>query len=67
MENDDVGGVAVHLASRVMGKCGPEEVLVTSTVKDLVFGSGVSFDDRGLHKLKGLSDDWHLYSLKSIQ
>jgi class 3 adenylate cyclase len=61
----DVGGIAVHVASRVLDECGPDEVLVTSTVKDLVFGSGVSFDERGLHSLKGIADEWHLYALRS--
>jgi class 3 adenylate cyclase len=60
--DEDIGGVAVHVASRVMGLAGPGEVLVTSTVRDLVAGSGLSFDDRGYHPLKGLPEDIRLFS-----
>jgi class 3 adenylate cyclase len=59
----DVGGVAVHIGARVGALAGPSEVLVTSTVKDLVAGSGLAFDDRGEHDLKGIPDAWHLYAL----
>ena len=59
----DVGGVAVHIGARVAALAGPSEVLVTSTVKDLVAGSGLAFDDRGEHRLKGVPDAWHLYAL----
>ena len=57
----DVGGVAVHIAARVSGAAGPGEVLVSSTVKDLVLGSGLSFADRGRTVLKGVPGDWQLY------
>ena len=60
---DDLGGVAVHIGARVAALAGPSEVLVSSTVKDLVVGSGLSFEDRGLHRLKGVPDEWHLYAL----
>ena len=59
----DVGGVAVHIGARVGALAGPSEVLVTSTVKDLVAGSGLAFDDRGEHHLKGIPEAWHLYAL----
>jgi class 3 adenylate cyclase len=59
----DVGGIAVHIGARVGAMAGPSEVLVTSTVKDLVAGSGLTFDDRGEHHLKGVPDTWHLYAL----
>jgi class 3 adenylate cyclase len=59
----DVGGIAVHIGARVAALAGPSEVLVTSTVKDLVAGSGLAFDDRGEHRLKGVPDAWHLYAL----
>ena len=59
----DVGGVAVHIGARVGALAGPSEVLVTSTVKDLVAGSGLAFDDRGEHDLKGIPEAWHLYAL----
>src|SRR5919204_932188 len=57
-----VGGVAVHIGARVAGQAEPGEVLVSSTVKDLVAGSGLGFEDRGLHALKGLGD-WRLYAV----
>jgi len=59
----DVGGIAVHIGARVAALAGPSEVLATSTVKDLVAGSGLAFDDRGEHRLKGVPDAWHLYAL----
>jgi class 3 adenylate cyclase len=59
---DDVGGIAVHLAARIGALAGPGEVLVSSTVKDLVAGSGIRFDDRGQHRLKGISDEWRLFA-----
>jgi class 3 adenylate cyclase len=59
----DVHGVAVHIGARVGALAGPSEVLVTSTVKDLVAGSGLVFDDRGEHRLKGVPETWHLYAL----
>ncbi len=59
----DVGGIAVHIGARVGAMAGPSEVLVTSTVKDLVAGSGLSFEDRGKHRLKGIPEAWHLYAL----
>jgi class 3 adenylate cyclase len=59
----DVGGIAVHIGARVGALAGSSEVLVTSTVKDLVAGSGLAFDDRGEHHLRGIPDTWHLYAL----
>ena len=47
-----------------MANAGPGEVLASSTVKDLVVGSGLRFDDRGLHTLRGVPDEWHLYALE---
>jgi class 3 adenylate cyclase len=58
-----VGGLAVHIGARVAGKAEPGEVLVSSTVKDLVAGSGIEFQDRGTHELKGVPGEWHLYSI----
>jgi class 3 adenylate cyclase len=60
---DDIGGIAVHIASRVSGHAGPDEVLVSRTVKDLVAGSGIEFSDRGVHTLKGIPDTWQLYAV----
>jgi class 3 adenylate cyclase/pimeloyl-ACP methyl ester carboxylesterase len=62
---DDVGGLAVHIAARVAALAGPSEVLVSSTVKDLVIGSGLAFADRGEHELKGVPDSWRLYAVAS--
>jgi class 3 adenylate cyclase len=59
----DVGGIAVHIGARVGALAGPSEVLVSSTVKDLVAGSGLVFEDRGEHTLKGVPDPWHLYAV----
>jgi class 3 adenylate cyclase len=60
----DVGGLAVHIAARVMACAGPGEVLVSSTVKDLVVGSGISFEDRGEHGLKGVPGRWRLFAVR---
>ncbi len=61
---DDVGGMAVHIGARVMGRAGPGEVLVSSTVKDLVVGSGIEFEERGAHALKGVPGEWRLYAVE---
>jgi pimeloyl-ACP methyl ester carboxylesterase len=61
MMGDKIGGIAVHIGARVMAKAGPGEVLVSSTVKDLVAGSGLQFNDRGEHTLKGIPDEWRLF------
>ena len=63
-EGDDIGGIAVHIAARVMGEAGPGEVVCSPTVKDLVAGSEFSFEDRGLCTLKGVPDEWQLYSVR---
>ena len=60
--DDDVGGIAVHIAARVGALAGAGEVLVTSTVKDLVAGSNISFEDRGAQQLKGIPDEWRLFA-----
>jgi class 3 adenylate cyclase len=60
---DDVTGIAVHIASRVMRAAGPGEVLASSTVKELVVGSGLRFEDRGAHALRGVEGEWRLYAL----
>ena len=59
----DVGGIAVHIGARVGALARPSEVLVSSTVKDLVAGSGLVFEDRGEHTLKGVPEPWHLYAV----
>jgi class 3 adenylate cyclase len=64
MIGDDVGGVAVHIASRVLSKAAPSEVLVSSTLRDLVAGSGLRFASRGKHELKGVPGDWELLAVE---
>lgn len=61
---DDVGGIAVHTASRISSLAGSSEVLVSRTVKDLVAGSGIQFEDRGTHTLKGVPDEWALLAAR---
>jgi class 3 adenylate cyclase len=58
----DVRGIAVHIAARVAALADAGEVLVSSTVRDLVAGSGLSFEDRGAHVLKGVPDEWRLFA-----
>jgi class 3 adenylate cyclase len=60
--NGDVTGIAVHIGARVSSAASPGEVLVTRTVRDLVAGSGIAFDDRGEHALKGVPETWSLYA-----
>jgi class 3 adenylate cyclase len=58
----DVGGIAVHIAARISALAVADEVLVSSTVKDLVAGSGIPFADRGTERLSGISEDWRLFA-----
>jgi len=60
---DDVGGIAVHIGARVCSTAGRDEVLVSSTVKDLVVGSELTFADRGAHQLRGVPGEWRLFAL----
>jgi class 3 adenylate cyclase len=60
----DVAGVAVHIASRVETAARPGEILVSSTVRDVLAGSGVRLADQGMHTLKGLDEQWRLYSVE---
>jgi class 3 adenylate cyclase len=59
---DSIAGITVHIGARVAALAGPSEVLVTRTVRDLVAGSGIAFEDRGEHELKGVPDLWALYA-----
>jgi class 3 adenylate cyclase len=61
----ELDGLSVHIAARVSALASPEEILVTSSVKDMVVGSGIEFDDRGLHSLKGLPNPWQLLAVTS--
>lgn len=62
---DDIGGVSVHIAARVAGEAKANEVLVSSTVRDLVPGSGIQFSERGAHSLKGIEGNWSLFAVSS--
>ncbi len=65
LTDEGVHGIAVHIGARVSAMAGASEVLVSSTVKDLVAGSGLTFEDAGEHELKGVPDRWHLYRVTS--
>lgn len=60
-----LGGIAVHIGARISALAGPDEVLVSQTVRDAVIGSGITFDDRGIHELKGAPGQWRLYAVGS--
>jgi pimeloyl-ACP methyl ester carboxylesterase len=60
----DVGGMTVHIAARVLGKAGPNEIWVSRTVKDLVVGSGFQFVEQGVYALKGVPDEWRLFTIE---
>jgi class 3 adenylate cyclase len=62
---DNVGGMAVHIGARVGAVAGASEVVVSSTVHDLVVGSGLTFEDLGVQALKGVPGEWHLYQATS--
>ena len=62
--DEKVGGIAVHIGARVSAQAGPGEVLVSRTVKDLVAGSGIEFEDRGEKELKGVPGEWRLYAVQ---
>ncbi len=59
---DNVGGIAVHIGARIAAEAGQGEVFTSSTVKDLVVGSGLSFQDRGGRTLKGVDGEWRLFA-----
>lgn len=63
IRGDDVAGIGVHVAARVMSLAGPGEILASRTVRDLVFGSEFEFEDRGAHQLKGVDGEWQLVAL----
>jgi class 3 adenylate cyclase/tetratricopeptide (TPR) repeat protein len=65
-EGGDLGGIAVHIGARVAALAGPGEVLVSSTVREAVTGSGFGFEDRGVHALKGVPGEWHLFAVSKL-
>jgi class 3 adenylate cyclase len=64
---DDLGGIAVHIAARVLAQAGAGEIVCSRTVKDLVAGAGFAFADRGTHRLKGVPDSWQLYAVEPAE
>ena len=66
LDGDEVRGIAVHTGARIAALAGPGEVLVSSIVKDLVAGSGIEFQDRGVHELRGVPGAWQLYSVDAV-
>ncbi len=65
VRGDDIGGIAVHIGARVSALAGPNDVLVSSTLRDLVIGSGLEFEERGAHQLKGVPGQWCLFAVAS--
>jgi class 3 adenylate cyclase len=65
LRGDDIGGLAVHIAARVSALAEPDEIRTTGTVRDLVVGSGIVFDDRGRHTLKGVPGEWQLLAVQA--
>ncbi len=65
VRGDDIGGIGVHIGARVSAQAAANEVLVSSTLHDLVIGSGLEFDDRGTHELKGVPGEWRLFAVAS--
>jgi class 3 adenylate cyclase len=63
VRGDRIGGIAVHVAARIMAAAGADEVLVSRTIKDVVAGAGVTFTPRGMHALKGIDGNWELYAV----
>ena len=65
VRGDDIGGIGVHIGARVSALAGPNDVLVSSTLRDLVIGSGLEFEERGAHELKGVPGEWRLLAVAS--
>jgi class 3 adenylate cyclase len=65
IRGDDIGGIGVHIGARVSALAGPNDVLVSSTLRDLVIGSGLEFEERGAHELKGVPGEWRLFAVAS--
>jgi class 3 adenylate cyclase len=63
----DIGGMAVNIGARIGALAGADEVVVSSTVKDLVVGSGISFHDRGTRELKGVPGEWRLFAVDQVE
>jgi class 3 adenylate cyclase len=66
LRHDDIGGLTVHIAARVMGEAGAGEVLISRAVRDLLSGSDIVLEDRGVHLLKGVDGDWPLFAVTAL-
>jgi class 3 adenylate cyclase len=67
VRGDDIGGIGVHIGARVSALAGPNDVLVSSTLRDLVIGSGLEFEERGAHELKGVPGEWRIFAVASAR
>ena len=65
LADDDIGGLAVHIGARISSLAGPGEVLVSSTVRDLIVGSDQTLSDRGEHQLKGIPGSWLIFAVEA--
>jgi len=65
IRGEDIGGIGVHIGARVSALAGANDVLVSNTLRDLVIGSGLEFEERGTHQLKGVPGEWHLFAVAS--
>jgi class 3 adenylate cyclase len=66
VDNPQLGGIAVHIGARIAAEAAPGEMLVSSTVKDLVAGSGIEFRERGTAPLKGVPGEWRLFAVGNL-
>jgi class 3 adenylate cyclase len=66
LKSEEISGIAVHIAARIAATARPGEAFVSKTVRDLVAGSGLVFEDRGLHQLRGLPEQIHLYAMRTV-
>lgn len=66
LKSDEISGIAVHIAARIAATARPGEPVVSKTVRDLVAGSGLTFEDRGIHQLRGLPEEVHLYAMRIV-
>jgi class 3 adenylate cyclase len=67
LKNGEISGIAVHIAARIATMARPGEAFVSKMVHDLVTGSGLVFEDRGIHQLRGLPDEIHLYAMRAVR
>jgi len=66
LKSEEISGIAVHIAARIAAIASPGEACVSKTVRDLVAGSGLVFEDRGIHQLRGLPEQIHLYAMRTV-